>query len=235
MSLLNQVLTAAGGTTAIEAVTDYTATGNVTYHWNPEAQGSVTVRALGLGHIRVDANLPSGVHSSVVSEGQTTTKAEDGTLSQYPPPYPLPSSDAYPYQPPMFPGGLVLPHAQLTVVLNAPRFSISYRGVVQVDGHTVHDIQAQAVLPGETQPGSVDEYHTTDYFIDILTVQLVMIQDIVPKHVVHENRYSDYRAVSGVLVPFSLSEEMGGQKTWEILLDQASFNTGLQDTVFLLQ
>src|SRR5258706_1489110 len=235
VSLLNQALTAAGGTTAIKGVTDYTATGNVTYHWNPEAQGTVTVRGLGLGQLRVDATLPSGVHSSVVSEGQTTTKAEDGTLSKYPPPYPMPRSAAFPYQPPMFPGCLALPHTQLTVVLNAPRFSISYKGIVQVDGHAVHDIQAQAVLPGQAQPGSVDEYHTADYFIDTSTVQLVMIQDVVPKHVVHQIRYSDYRAVSGVLVPFSIGEEMGGQKTWEILLDQASFNTGLQDTAFLLQ
>ena len=234
VSVLNQALTAAGGTAAIKAITDYTATGSVTYHWNPEAQGTVTVRGLGSGQIRVDANLPRGVHSSVVSEGQTTTKAEDGTLSQYPPSYPVPSSDAFTYQPAMFPGSLVLPHSQLVVVLNASRFRLIYKGVVQVDGHAVHDIQAQIVFPGQTQPDSMTEYHTVDTFIDTTTLQLVMTQDLIPNHVVHQIRYSDYRAVNGVQVPFSIGEEMGGQRTWEISLDGANFNTGLQDTDFSL-
>jgi hypothetical protein len=234
VSILNQALAAAGGVSAVKSITDYTATGNVTYHWNPEARGTVTVRGLGSGQLRVDANLPRGVHSSVVSEGQTATKAEDGTLSQYPPPYPVPSSDAFPYQPPMFPGSLVIPHSQLVVVLNASRFSLIYKGVVQVDGHAVHDIQAQIVFPWQTQPDSMTEYHTVDSFIDTTTLQLVMTQDLIPNHVVHQIRYSDYRTVSGVQVPFSIGEEMGGQKTWEIRLDGANFNTGLQDADFSL-
>jgi hypothetical protein len=235
VNILNQALTVAGGAAAIKAVTDYTATGNVTYHWNPEVQGSVTVRGLGLGQIRVDANLPRGVHSSVLSGGQTTTKAEDGRLSQYPPPYPVPSSDAFPYQPPMFPGSLVLPHTQLTVVLNNPRFNISYKGIVQLDGNSVHDVQVQPILPGQTQPDSMTEYHTIDFFIDTTTLQLVMTQDNVPKHIVHQIRYSDYRNVGGVQVPFSIGEQMDGQKTRDIQLSQVSFNVGLQVSTFALQ
>jgi hypothetical protein len=47
VSVLNQALTVAGGAAAIRAIADYTATGNITYHWNPEVQGVVTVRGLG--------------------------------------------------------------------------------------------------------------------------------------------------------------------------------------------
>jgi hypothetical protein len=232
VDVVNRALSAAGGASAIKAVTDYTATGNVTYHWNPEAQGSVTVLGLGLGQIRVDANLPRGRHTSVISDGQTTTKAEDGTISRYPPPYPVPSSDAFPYQPPMFPGSFVLPHAQLMAVLNSPRISISYKGIVQLDGHSVYDIQVQKVVPGRTQPDSMTEYRTMDFYIDTSTLQLVMTQDNVPKHIIHQIRYSDYRPVSGVLVPFAISEQMGGQKTRDLHLGQISFNGGLQDSAF---
>jgi len=235
VNVLNQALTVAGGMAAIKAVADYTATGNITYHWNPEVQGSVTVRGLGLGQIRVDANLPRGVHSSVISDGQTSTKAEDGTLSQYPPPYPVPSSDAFPYQPSMFPGSFVFPHAQLVAVLNSPRFSVSYKGIAQVDGRSVHDIQVQRVLPGQAQTDSMTEYHIMEFFVDTATLQVVMSQDSIPKHIVHQIRYSDYRPVNGVAVPFSISELMGGQKTRDIQLTQISFNTGLQDTAFALQ
>jgi len=234
VSVVNQALIVAGGIPAISAIADYTATGNITYHWNPEAQGTVNVRGLGFDKIRVDASLPSGVHSLVISAGQTTTKNKDGAVSQYPPPYPVPSSDAFLYQPPMFPGSLVLPHTQLTVVLNNPRFSISYKGIVQLDGNSVHDVQVQPILPGQTQPDSMTEYHTIDFFIDTTTLQLVMTQDNVPKHIVHQIRYSDYRNVGGVQVPFSIGEQMGGQKTRDIQLSQISFNTGLQDSDFAL-
>ncbi len=235
VSVLSQALAVAGGTAAIAAIADYTATGNVTYHWNPEVQGSVTVLGLGFDQFRVDANLPRGMHSSVISTGQTKMKAEDGRLTQYPPPYPVPSSDAYTFQPPMFPGSLVVPHTQLAVVLTHPRFSITYKGIVQLDGSSVHDVQMQRVMPGQTQPDGMTEYHTVDFFIDTITLQLVMTQDNVPKHIVRQIRYSDYRLVNSVLVPFSISEQMGGQKTRDIQLSQIGFNTGLQDSAFALQ
>jgi hypothetical protein len=233
--VLNQALTVAGGTAAIKAVTDYTATGNITYNWNPEQQGTVTVLGLGTDQIRLDANLARGIHSSVISNGQSSTKTEDGRVTQYPPPYPVPSSDAYPYQPPMFPSSLLVPHMQLAVVLNSPRYSISYKGVVQLDGNSVHDILVQRIMPGQTQPDSMTEYHTMEYFIDTATLQIAMTQDNVPKHIVHQIRYSGYRAVNGVLVPFSIGERMGGQRTREIQLSQISFNTGLQDSGFAIQ
>jgi hypothetical protein len=135
----------------------------------------------------------------------------------------------------MFPGSLGVPHTQLVVVLNHPRFSITYKGVVQLDGNSVHDVQVQRVLPGQTQPDSMTEYHTIDFFIDTTTLQIVMTQDNVPKHIVHQVRYSDYRPVNGVLVPFSIGEQMGGQGTRDIHLSQISFNTGLQDSAFALQ
>jgi hypothetical protein len=233
VSVLNQALGAAGGAVAIKAVSDYTATGNITYNWNPVEQGSVTVLGLGFDQFRVDANLSRGVHSSVISAGQTTTKTQEGVISQYPPPYPVPSSDAFPYQPPMFPGSLALPHAQLVAVLNSTRFSVSYKGLAQVDAHTAHDIQVLRVLPGPADVMS--EYHTRDIFVDASTLQVVMTQEMVPKHVVRVVRYSDYRAVSGVLVPFSITEEMGGQQTWAIQLSRITFNAGLQGASFVVQ
>jgi hypothetical protein len=233
LNTLNQALAAAGGASAIGAIKDYTATGNVTYNWNPAVQGSVTVLGLGLNEYRVDANLPRGVRSSVVSFGQTTTKSEEGVLSQYPRPYPVPSSDAFPYQPPMFPGSLIFPYEQLVAVVNTPRFNVSNKGVVQVDGHSAYDIHVQWIVAGPADLAS--EYHTRDFYVDTSTSQLLMTQDIVPKHTVHVIRYSDYRAVNGVLVPFSITEAMGGQQTWAIQLSQFTFNTGLQDASFVLK
>jgi hypothetical protein len=235
VNVLNQALNVAGGTAAILAVTDYTATGNIDYNWNPEAQGTVTILGLGLTNMRVDANLPSGVNSQIVSGGQSTRKAEDGRVSQYPPPYPVPSSDAYPYQPPMFPGGFLFPHAQLLAALNGVPYSISYKGVVQLNGGSVHDVRVQRVMPGQNQADSMSMYHTIDFFIDINTLQLLMTQDNVPKNIVHQIQYSDYRQTGSVQVPFSITETMNGQKTRTIQLGQISFNSGLQVSAFAIQ
>jgi hypothetical protein len=233
LSILNQALTAAGGLTTIKGITDYTATGTITYHWNPDEQGKVTVRGLGLDQFRVDANLSRGVRSWIISSNETIIKSENGAVWQYPPSYPVPSSDAFPYKAPIFPGSLALPHSQLVTISNGSLFGASYKGIVQVDGRAAHDIQAE--ISGQAQPDSMAEYRTIDLFIDTTSLQLIMVQDNIPNHIVHQIRYSNYTTVRGVLVPFSIAEQMGGQRLWDMQLTQISFNTGLQDSAFAAQ
>ena len=235
VSVVNQALAVAGGLTAIVAVSDYTATGNITYHWTQDVQGSLTVQARWPGDVRVDASLATGGRSRVISAGQTATKTESGAISRYPPSYTLPSSDAYPYQPPMFPASLVLPELQLAAVLKSSRLDLSYKGIVQLNGHPVHDVQALRTPLVAGQTDTMAEYHTLDFFIDTSTFQVVMTQDSMPKHIVHQLQYSNYTAVNGLLVPFAVAEETGGQQTWNMQLTQIKFNTGLQDPAFALQ
>jgi hypothetical protein len=235
VSVLNQAVAVAGGATAIAAVSDYTAMGNITYHWTQDVQGSLTVQARWPGDVRVDASLPTGVRSRVISDGRTGTKTESGAISQYPPSYTLPSSDAYAYQPPMFPATLVLPELQLAAVLRSSRFNLFYKGIVQLNGQPVHDVQAQLIPPVVGQTDIMAEYHTMDFFIDTSTYQLIVTQDSVPKHIVHRLQYSNYTAVNGLLVPFAVAEQTGCQQTWHMQLTQINFNTGLQDPAFALQ
>jgi hypothetical protein len=234
VSVLNQALAVGGGLTAIKAIADYTGSGNITYHWNPDVQGTVTIKGLGSIAIRLDATLPSGVRSWAIHDGQTAMKQENGAISQLAATNPnVPSSDAFPYQTPLFPSSIAFPYHQLTTVLANPSFGISYKGIVQVDGHSVHDIQVQRVAAGGVDPMS--KYHAREFFIDTSTFQIVMTQDLVPKNVIHQIHYSNYTAVSGVLVPFAIAEELGGQATWTIQLSQMTFNPGLQDSDFVLQ
>jgi hypothetical protein len=136
----------------------------------------------------------------------------------------------------MFPGALPLPYRQLLAVLNSSQFSVAYKGILQIDGRSAHDIQVQRVRPGNVDSnGFFSEYHTRDFFIDPSSLQVLMIQDVVPKHIVHQIRYSNYAPVSGVLAPFSINEQMGGQQTWTIHLSQISINTGLPASAFALQ
>lgn len=91
----------------------------------------------------------------------------------------------------------------------------------------------QRVSVGGRDPMS--KYHAREFFIDTLTLQIVMTQDLVPKNVVQQIHYSNYAAVSGILVPFAISEELGGQKTWTIQVTQMTFDSGLQDSAFVVQ
>lgn len=232
VTILNQALTAGGGLTAIKAIADYTGLGTITYHSNPDVQGTVTVKGLGNIAFRIDATLPKGVRSSAIDEGISTTKYEDGKLSAATNSQNAPSSDAFPYQTPLFPGSLTFPYRQLATVLGNPSFGVSYKGVVQVDGHSTHDIQVQRVSQG---PDPMRQYHAREFFIDTTTFQVAMTQDLVPKNSVRQIHYSNYATVSGLLVPMSLAEKVSGLATWSIQLNQVTFNSGLQDSAFVLQ
>ncbi len=235
VNIFNQSLSATGGSAAIQTIVDYTATGTVTYYWNPEEQGAITIQALGLTEIRSDSSLPSGEHSESIQAGEMARKRPDGKIWKYPPQYSTPSSEAFAYQPPMFPGSLIIPYSQLIAILNNPRYGVSFKGSTQLDGVPVYDIQAQLMLAGQPNTDVMAEYRSIEFFIDSSSLQIVMTQDSVPNHIVHRIRYANYRPVNGVLIPFSISEETGGQKTKDIQLSQITINGGLQDSAFSIQ
>ena len=236
ITILSQAVATLGGTAAISAIKDYSGTGSLVFYQSQTQQvnGTVTITGLGLGEFRMDSNLSTGTRSFAVSQGRTHRKREDGTVSHFPPTGPIPSSDAFPYVTPIFPSGIGFPNQELAAALNSSQLSVFYKGLVQLDGHSVHDVQVQRVLSGSTAQDPMAEYNLIDLFIDAATFQVVMTEDSIPKHVLHQIRYSDYRVVTGVLVPFSISEQMGGQRTWDIQLSQLTFNAGLQDSNFAL-
>lgn len=238
VSVLNQALTGAGGVVAIKSIADYTATGNITYYWNSKEQGTATILGLGLTSLRIDARLQSGLHSEVQTDGRIGTKTPNSAV-EWLPPYtfspgqslaPITSSEAFPYQSPKCPGAFAVPSLRLAALLGDPNIKLTYMGTTYVDGHMALDVQAQETGGSD----SMSQYKITDYFLDPATLQMVLVQDTVPKNVVHQIRYSDYRVVNGVLVPFSISEAMGGQTIQLIQLEQVTFNSGLQDSAFTL-
>lgn len=228
VSVLNQALTTAGGAQGLKTVLDYKASGNITYHRGSDVQGSVTVIGLNTTEFRLDANLPAGTRSWSINQGITATKDENGRISRRDP-----RASPYPYKTPLFPSSIAFPYIQLVAVLNNPIYKSSYIGVEQLDGRPVHHIQLQRILPQQVRGN--DLFHRRDLFIDASTLQLVMTQDIVGKSLVHQLRYGAYTPVAGILVPFSVSEQVNGQATWSIQLSQMTFNSGLQEPAFTLQ
>jgi hypothetical protein len=229
VGIVNQALAVAGGATAISAIHDYRASGNITYHSNPVVQASVTLSGLGLDQFRQDANLPTGVRSLAISQGKMNQKLEDGGV--------LLMNTI----PPLSPSSLAFPYPLLIGALTRPGYSVSYIGIVQIDGHSAHDIRVQPFLPDTVDAKDlIAALQATDFLIDTSTFQILMIQDMIRTirdmsvgHL-HEIRFSDYRNVNGVLAPFSVNETIGGQKARDITLDNIRFNSGLLDTDFQL-
>ena len=222
VAVLNKVLSLAGGIQAVGAVSDYTATGSVTYHSTQEdVTGTVTLRGYGPSAFRMDSNLPSGVRTEAVSDS-STIRSETGLSRNY--------------NAPLIPSRISLPTLPLPIALTSPGLSLTYKGLANVDGKPSHDIEIQHNLPTSVKDpdGYYRTFHTVEYFIDASTFQILMTKDVVGKGAVRQISYSSYRSINGILVPFSISEQLDGIQDWQIMIDQISFNSGLQDSDFQL-
>jgi outer membrane lipoprotein-sorting protein len=222
VSVLNQSFAVAGGEAAYSAIADYTATGNITYFGELNAQGTATISGRSPSELHIDASLPSGTRSFVINGAQTTTSDATRILSKRS------------IQAPMMTGNYLLPYRELAAIFNNPQFSLAYHGIVQIDGHSLHNIQAQRLLPGQKDPsGLIQTYHTIDFYIDSSTLLLYMTADVLPRRATPRTiRYSNYQAMNGVLVPFSIVETVEDAQTSLISLSQITFNVGLQDSTF---
>ncbi len=230
LTILNQALAASGGATSVASIQDFTATGSITYFWaGSEVQGVATIKARGATNFRVDASLPQGTRSWVSNSAKGSVKEADGQVSAIPPHNAIHL------------GALSFPQLKIAAVLNNPALSIQYAGSAQVGVRQVNVVHAQLRLDSTSDPdGSVSPLSAMDFLIDTATSQVVSIRDAFHpagdsmQDVTHEIAFADYRSVNGCLVPFSVTETVGGQETWSIELSTITFNTGLTNADFQL-
>ena len=230
VAILTQCLNAAGGAQAFAAVRDFSASGTITYYWaGKEVQGNVKVRGRGTGQFRLDATLPEGVRSWVVSDGAGSLKEASGNIGR------IPYHNAVDF------GSLTFPLSHILAALNDPSMSISYLGVVTKSGREFHQIRVRQTFSEGADPGGIlTKLNTKDFFIDAASFQVSRTLDMIhpekdsTQDHPHEMEFSDYRPVNGLFVPFSITEKIGGQRTWTIQLSAISFNPGLTDADFKL-
>jgi len=230
VNVLTRCLAAAGGTQAISAIQDFTGTGTITYFWaGQHVQGSVTTRGKGIDEFRLDANLPTGMRSWAVQDGAGSLKDSSGNVT------------AIPFANAVNLGALTVPILEVNAVLNDPAVAISYVGQVTLNGKQVYDIRIQRNFDSQTDPnGTLSKFRSRDFFIDSASFQIVETKDMThptdrtTDQYSHAVVFSDYQSIAGVLVPFSVTEEVTGQQTWTITLTSMNFNTGLTDSDFEL-
>jgi hypothetical protein len=230
VAVLAQALQAAGGAQALGAIQDFTATGQITYFWagNPD-QGSVTLRGRGLDQFRLDANLPEGTRSWAVSHGAGNLKETDGTESK------ISGHNAISL------GSLTFPYLPLVAASLNSTTTVSTVGTAQVNGANVLQIRVQRHYASSYDPnGLIAQLTTRDFFIDpttsliVKTEQMTHPQETLTVSLPEDVFFSNYRAVNGVMVPFTITDTVNGQPIWSIQLSAIQFNTGLTDADFSL-
>jgi hypothetical protein len=228
IQILTQVLSVAGGIAAVTAVQDYTGTGTITYNWaGDQVPGTVTVMGRGTAQFRLDATLSNGVRTWAVSGGNGFISEINGTTHM------IVSHNTFNL------GSLTLPLTYLCFALNNTSTSIAYIGLETINGEQVQHIQTQTIFGPSVDPlGMLWALSKRDFFIDASTFYVASTLDMNHPdnswavNYPHVMQYSNYRSVSGILVPFAISETNSGQTSYTIQLSQVSFNSGLQDSNF---
>jgi hypothetical protein len=219
---------AAGGIPVVSTVQDFSASGNITYFWaGQNVQGAVTLLARGTAQFRLDAAIPTGKRSWAISNGAGTLLDTDGGRTAIPwhnvvnvgiPSWRLPN---------------------ILAALSDSTVTVSYVGLVQSDQGQAHQIRVEQT-DSANPDAKLAAIKAVDYFVDAKTYLLLQTVDStysttdLTQAYEHAVAFADYKNVSGVMVPFSITEKISGQNIWSIQLSSITFNTGLTDADFTL-
>ncbi len=159
LSILSNSVNASGGPQALDAIQDYSAPGNVTFHWgNRQVQGTVTVKGRGLTQFRMDSQTTDGSQSWVVNGFSGELVTTDGTSHRLAP-YNL--IDA---------GSLTLPTLRIAAALAEPSVGVTYLGEQSVDGRQVYEVKlTPAAEPGRAPVTGAGGAGTLTLLIDSST------------------------------------------------------------------
>ena len=226
VAVLNQAAAIAGGIAPISTVLDFTATGDITYYWaGQEVQGTVLLKGRGDSQLSLQATMPQGVRTVVISGGVGSINEVDGYVRKI--------SNAINL------ASLAFPASHLVTVLQDNTSSVAYIGLETANGRQVHHVRIQKFPSTDNSVNAaLINLGTRDLYVDATTLQITSTVDYARPEgqlslsLAHVVQFSDYRTVNGVQVPFSITQFGSGQRTSSIQLNQITFNTGLTDGDF---
>jgi hypothetical protein len=226
IAFLSQAVSAAG-VRSTPAIQDYMSSGIITHHWaNKREDGQLTLKARGLTQFRLDSNVSEGTWSFIVNNGSGRLVVPSGKISN------IASHNTVNV------GSLTWPILAVNAVLLDGTTTVIDKGLVRLNNEQVRQIHVEQNFT--IDPNSIlCKLTQRDYFFDTSTLALVRVEDerhpdndAVHGALLHVLDFWDFRAVNGVLVPFSIREKVADQETWKIQLTSASFNAGLPDSDF---
>lgn len=228
LAILAQTIAAAGGSQSIASIQDFTEKGTVEYNFADPVTGSVTVKGRGLHQIRIDADLPKGMRTTVVNGKSGSMKEVDGRS------WPINGQSAADL------GSFTLPLLPLTGAMIDSSTSIIFGGLVNHNGSSAYDIRLQTAYTQQQDPtGHRGAEEARDFYIDPKTFLVVAVSGRLyfrggpnDKGVPHEILYSNWQSVNGIMMPLAIVESVRGVTGFTIELSQVTYNSGLSDSDF---
>jgi hypothetical protein len=230
VEILERVEQVAGGAQVLASVHDTTEYGEITFYWGHNIKGPLVIRTLGGNHFRMEATLPQGKSTWIVKDGVGSKKESEKTLS-------ISRENALNL------GNLTFPAGHVAAALTDSTTNVSFVGVEKRDDTSVYRIRVKGRLglASDGTPTSV----VKDLIINALTYDILSVEDHPYRTYKNGGKpsdaaprvinFGDYRAVSGVRVPFSVSTKLQGQQTLSIQLNEVSLNNNLTASDFQLQ
>lgn len=224
VAVLTQALNAEGGSQMLSSIRDFTATGTVTHFWaGQEVKGTATLRGRGMEQIRLDSNLPTGPRTWTINHGAASLRRNEKSIG-------------VPYQNGVDSGAMNYPFFVLLNALSDPQISISTIEHVKTSDNDALLIRINKNLSSHDDPsGILTRRSAKEVILDPSTFLPITLRSKTypPKgfsgEFIQEMQFDDFRAVNGVLLPFSLTETISGQKTWTFRADSVVLNTGLNE------
>jgi hypothetical protein len=220
--VLSGTIEAAGGTERLRAIHDFTETGTITYSWAKGVTGNVTVKSQGHDRLKIDADLPLGKQTTVISNNGGTIIPPTG------------SRISIDRQSVTDLGNLTLPALSLLEAVRDSSISVVYGGLVNHNGAQVYDVRLLLSYPkAQDLKGTRSTDEARDFYIDPKTLFVSAIADTfrlggsTDASVGHEVAYSNYTLESGIMTPLAITESVRGKPAFSMTLTEVTLNPGL--------
>ena len=209
---------------------DMSGTGKITYMVGETTEvDDATLTILNANSYRLDVARPQGTQS-------TRSIGEFGVL--------IATNGSKQFLPPATATQGLFAFPQLRVAtFPSSQTSIYDMGMLSVDGKMLHRISVEHPLGAAATPNSSSENAhppvgvVTDFYLDpvshllIKSVASIQLSGLRAQFL-QCTTYSDYRKVSGSLVPFRFEQSLNGQIEWVLQLNAVELNTGIQQSSF---
>jgi len=211
------------------SISDVTLTGSVT--WNGSDTGTATLRALGIGESRMDLALTSGARTDI-RDAQTGAQLGQWLA-------PNNSSGKFASQNCWTDAVWFFP--VLGSLAAGPNVVLSYIGPTTWKGESVQHIQSYVYQsnPAALNP-SPKQLSTMDFYLDSSTLLPSAVtfnshpDGNAGANLLVEVDFSNYQAISSVLVPTHIQKYQQGNLLVDITVSGASFNSGLSLSTFVI-
>jgi len=136
----------------------------------------------------------------------------------------------------------IFPAFALQAALNDSTYSVVYQGLDKLDGAAVVHLTLYRILPKQLQSANelIKRLTTLDVYLDPASSLPVAIafnihpDDNAGLDIPVEIRYSDYKTISGVLVPTHVQKLVQGSVTLDLRVTGVAVNSGLAESVFAI-